>query len=48
MWELWRQDDPGNVFLVASFATEAEAEAARLAYEAKRHHQHYWVSYSGE
>ncbi len=44
MWELWRQDDPGNVFLMATFRTEEEANAECARYEAKGHHQHYWVS----
>lgn len=43
LWELWRQDDPGNVFQMATFLTEEEAEAERARYEAKGHHQHYWV-----
>lgn len=42
-WRLWRQDDHGNEAVVADFATRAEAEAARDGYEAKGHHQHYWV-----
>lgn len=42
-WRLWRQDDHGNEAVVADFATRAEAEAACAEYEAKGHHQHYWV-----
>ena len=42
-WRLWRQDDHGNEVVVADFAMRAEAEAAREEYEARGHHQHYWV-----
>jgi len=42
-WRLWRQDDHGNEVVVADFATRAEAEAACAEYEARGHHQHYWV-----
>ena len=42
-WELWRQDDHGNEFLVRAFDDRASAEAARDEYRARGHHQHYWV-----
>lgn len=42
-WQLWRMDDHGNEFLVASFATREEAEQARGEFVARGHHQHYWV-----
>lgn len=43
-WTLWRQDDHGHRFAVASFATEAAAVAARRDYEARGHKQVYWVA----
>ena len=42
-WELWRQDDHGNEFLVRAFGDRAAAHAGRDAFEARGHHQHYWV-----
>lgn len=44
MWQLWRQDDHGNEFLMREFAERAEAERARDAFAARGHHQHYWVT----
>ena len=43
-WELWRQDDHGNEFLVREFGDRAGAEAAREEYAARGHHQHYRVT----
>jgi hypothetical protein len=43
LWRLWRQDDHGTQVPVRDFATREEAERARDEYEAKGHHQHYWV-----
>jgi hypothetical protein len=42
-WELWRQDDHGNEFLIQRFDDRASAEAARDEFIARGHHQHYWV-----
>lgn len=42
-WELWRQDDHGNEFLMRAFDDRATAEAARDKYAGRGHHQHYWV-----
>ena len=41
---LWRQDDNGNSFLVATFQSEQEAEARRRVYEDRGHKQLYWVA----
>ena len=43
-WELWRQDDHGNEFLVRAFGDRAAADAERDVFEARGHHQHYWVA----
>ena len=42
-WELWRQDDNGNRFLVARFGTRGEADAEQRRFEALGHKQTYWV-----
>ena len=44
-WELWRQDDTGNRFLVARGRRE-ELEQQRLQFEALGHKQMYWVARS--
>lgn len=43
-WQLWRQDDGGHQFVVATFGTREEAEREMLAYEDRGHKQVYWVS----
>jgi hypothetical protein len=43
VWELWRQDDHGNEFLIATFPDRQSAERARDEFLARGHHQHYWV-----
>jgi hypothetical protein len=44
-WELWRQDDNGNRFLVAVHAVRAEAEAQLAALESGvAHKQFYWIT----
>lgn len=43
-WRLWRQDDHGNTFPMAVFATREEADAECARYSALPHHQHYWVA----
>jgi hypothetical protein len=42
-WELWRQDDHGNEFLVRAFDDRVAAESARDELIGRGHHQHYWV-----
>lgn len=46
MFQLWRQDDHGNQFLIREYAERAEAERARDELDARGHHQHYWVAES--
>ncbi|GAM10361.1 hypothetical protein OR1_02650 [Geobacter sp. OR-1] len=42
-WQLWRQDDNGNRFLVGEFASKTIAES-RLADLTRSHHkQTYWI-----
>ncbi|MEM6930145.1 MAG: hypothetical protein AAF602_24610 [Myxococcota bacterium] len=43
VWELRRQDDHGNVFVVDVYADRTAAEAACAALEARGHKQMYWV-----
>jgi hypothetical protein len=43
-WELWRQDDNGNRFLIGRFATAEAAEAEQRRFEALGHKQTYWVA----
>jgi hypothetical protein len=45
-WSVWRQDDNGNVFMVKSGLTEAEALRLVAEYEAKGHKQTYWAKES--
>ena len=42
-WELWRQDEHGNEFLIRAFDDPISAEKARADFVASGHHQHYWV-----
>ena len=42
-WELWRQDDNGNRFRIARFASRAAADAEQRRFEALGHKQTYWV-----
>ena len=43
IWELWRQDDNGNISLVKDKLKKNEAEQLCQHYEAKGHKQTYWV-----
>jgi chorismatase len=44
-WELWRQDDNGNRFLVAAHAVRADAEAQLAELESGvAHKQFYWIT----
>ena len=48
-FEVWRQDDNGNRFLVSGHAERAEAEAAVAAMEAGvQHKQLYYVVTQGQ
>lgn len=42
-WQVWRQDDPGNNFLVSAHSSMCEAEAVAAAFEARGHKQLYYV-----
>jgi hypothetical protein len=48
MFQLWRQDDHGNTFLIREYEQREAAERARDELDARGHHQHYWVAESGE
>ncbi len=43
-WELWRQDDNGNRFLVSAGHTRSEAEQLARHFEERGHKQMYWIS----
>jgi hypothetical protein len=43
-WELWRQDDNGNRFVIGRFDTADAAEAEQRRFEALGHKQTYWVT----
>ena len=42
-WQLWRQDEHGNAFLIREFDDRASAERARDEFISRGHHQHYWI-----
>ena len=42
-WELWRQDDGGNQYLVERYATREDAEHEMRVFEGRGHRQVYWV-----
>ncbi len=42
-FELWRQDDNGNRFLVDTFATRSQAEELMAELSRVPHKQTYWV-----
>ncbi|MBL8168994.1 MAG: hypothetical protein JNJ50_12605, partial [Acidobacteria bacterium] len=42
-WQLWRQDDNGQRFLIEEFATEDAAKAALRQFESLKHKQTYWL-----
>lgn len=43
-FELWRQDDNGNRFLVSTFTNLDDAELELGTFESKGHKQHYWLT----
>ncbi|GAA0428834.1 hypothetical protein Aca07nite_36970 [Actinoplanes capillaceus] len=43
-WVVWRQDDNGNRFVVARFASRAEAEELAAEMESRGHKQLYGVA----
>ena len=42
-WQVWRQDDNGNRFLVDTFATKELAEDRIVVLTQSLHKQTYWV-----
>ncbi|NVN92061.1 MAG: SPOR domain-containing protein [Desulfuromonadales bacterium] len=43
-WQLWRQDDNGNRFLVGDFETRELAERKMAGLARGHHKQIYWIS----
>ena len=43
-FELWRQDDNGNRFLIDNYKNIAEAEARLAELELVPHRQVYWIT----
>ena len=43
-WQLWRQDDNGNRFLVGNFTGRAVAEQRLTELTQNQHKQTYWIS----
>jgi hypothetical protein len=43
LFEVWRQDENGNLFLVAAFASQQEARGLLARFEAMHHEQTYWI-----
>lgn len=43
-WRVYRQDDNGNVFPVASGLCRAQAQSLVAHYERLGHKQHYWMT----
>lgn len=44
MWQVWRQDDNGNRFLVGSYPTRELAQARMDELSRSPHRQTYWIS----
>jgi hypothetical protein len=43
-FELWRQDDNGNRFMIGTFACRAAAESRLAELTRARHKQTYWIT----
>jgi hypothetical protein len=43
-WEVWRQDDNGNAFLMQYAASERDAKCLADTFERRGHKQMYWVA----
>jgi len=43
-WELWRQDDNGNSFLVGRYDRKSAAESKLAEISRVLHKQTYWIS----
>ena len=46
LWEVWRQGDDGNPFLVKDGLSRQEADKLVATYEGRKHKQTYWVKQS--
>ena len=46
LWQVWRQDDNGNRFLVESFDNKEAAEMRITELTQGHHKQTYWISES--
>ncbi len=47
-WELWRQDDNGNRFLVGIYGDHATAERMLAELTRTPHKQYYWITETTE
>jgi hypothetical protein len=47
-WEVWRQDDNGNKFVIASDLSKADADELCAKMTARGHKQMYWVQEQGK
>lgn len=45
-WELWRQDDAGNQYLVERYVTRELAQAMLATYESRNHKQVHWIKHA--
>lgn len=43
-WQLWRQDDNGQRFLVDTYSTRGDAETRMAELMQGHHKQTYWIS----
>jgi hypothetical protein len=43
-WEVWRQDDNGNAFLMQYAASERDAKCVAETFERRAHKQIYWIA----
>lgn len=43
LWSVWRQDDNGSEFMIASALTESEAKSFVKEFEGRGHKQVYWL-----
>ena len=44
VWNVWRQDDNGNRFVISGGHSQAEAEQICADFEARGHKQMYWAA----
>jgi hypothetical protein len=48
LWQVWRQDDNGNRFLVEAYREQRDAEALVARLTRTAHKQCYWISRQGD